>query len=202
MRVAERSLHIYPTNSSYSLILKIRQIIDKYSITLKPTIMKLAVTGHRPNKLGGYGEQAFYKLVCIFLEYLDENFDTMNTPIANTNPELIVYTGMALGWDQAVAHACICRDVPFIACIPFKGQDRMWPISSQTRYNNYLTYAKEIVVVSEGEYSAHKMQVRNEYMVDRCDTLISMYDGTSGGTANCINYALDKVKIVNLFNKL
>jgi uncharacterized phage-like protein YoqJ len=33
------------------------------------------------------------------------------------------------------------------------------------------------------------MQIRNEWMVDRADQVIAIWDGTSGGTANCVEYA-------------
>lgn len=33
------------------------------------------------------------------------------------------------------------------------------------------------------------MQNRNKKMVDACDKLIAIFDGTNGGTANCVNYA-------------
>ena len=43
------------------------------------------------------------------------------------------------------------------------------------------------------------MQRRNEYMVDKADTLIAVWNGTSGGTANCVKYAKKKgVDIVRL----
>ncbi len=33
------------------------------------------------------------------------------------------------------------------------------------------------------------MQKRNEWMVDNCDMLVAVWDGTDGGTYNCIDYA-------------
>lgn len=33
------------------------------------------------------------------------------------------------------------------------------------------------------------MQKRNEYMVDLADRVIAVWDGSKGGTANCIKYA-------------
>jgi uncharacterized phage-like protein YoqJ len=33
------------------------------------------------------------------------------------------------------------------------------------------------------------MQIRNEWMVDRCDKLIAVWDGSKGGTGNCVDYA-------------
>jgi uncharacterized phage-like protein YoqJ len=39
------------------------------------------------------------------------------------------------------------------------------------------------------QYSAAKMQIRNEYMVNACDKLIAVWDHTPGGTENCVKYA-------------
>ncbi len=33
------------------------------------------------------------------------------------------------------------------------------------------------------------MQVRNEYMVDRADLVLALWNGTPGGTGNCVRYA-------------
>lgn len=60
-------------------------------------------------------------------------------------------------------------------------------------YNNILNKADEVIIVSYGNYAAWKMQKRNEHMIDRLsnnnDFLIAVWDGSSGGTANCIKYA-------------
>jgi uncharacterized phage-like protein YoqJ len=33
------------------------------------------------------------------------------------------------------------------------------------------------------------MQLRNEFMVNNSDIVIAVWDGTNGGTANCVKYA-------------
>jgi uncharacterized phage-like protein YoqJ len=96
---------------------------------------------------------------------------------------------MALGIDQDFARVCIEMRIPFIAAIPFVGQESNWPFESQQRYQEILSYAYCVYVVSGGGYAAWKMQTRNEWMVDNCDILIAVWDGSSGGTRNCINYA-------------
>ena len=66
----------------------------------------------------------------------------------------------------------------------------MWPIYAKNLYNQLLEKAIQQIIVSEGEYSHQKMQIRNQYMVDNCDLLIAIYDNKSqGGTKNCIEYA-------------
>lgn len=152
--------------------------------------MIISGTGHRPDKLGGYSDVAFNKLVIVAEKYLSEN-----------KPDKVI-SGMALGWDQALAQACINLEIPFVAAIPFKNQECKWPKESQIKYKTILAAASECVTVCEGEYAAWKMQVRNKYMVDNSDLVLAMFDGTDGGTANCVNYAISKNKqVVNLYNK-
>lgn len=154
--------------------------------------MKIAGTGHRPNKLGGYSEEVFNHLVEIAENGLKQ--------IKVTE----VISGMALGWDMALAQAAINLNIPLIAAIPFKGQECKWNKKTQEYYNEILTKAKTIEIICEGEYSSDKMQIRNEWMVDHCDVLLSMYDDKKGGgTYNCVMYAKKVGKpMINLYNKL
>lgn len=139
--------------------------------------MILAVTGHRPDKLGGYSKDVFAKLVSFAAQKLEL-----------LSPEK-VFTGMALGWDQAVAVACVDLGLPFVACAPCDNQERPWRQESKNLHRNLLRLASEVVVVSPGNYASWKMQARNVYMVDRCDTVLALWDGSDGGTANCVRYA-------------
>lgn len=144
---------------------------------------KVAVTGHRPDKIfGGYN-------------YPNKKYDKIyaKTKLAlyTLMPDF-VYTGMALGFDQLVCEVCLDLNIRYIACVPFKGQESAWPKSSQEKYKTLLDKAYEVVIISPGGYSADKMQIRNEYMVDRCDLLLACYNGDkSGGTYNCVKYAKD-----------
>jgi uncharacterized phage-like protein YoqJ len=160
--------------------------------------MKIAITGHRPNKLGND-----YDLKSELVEAIKHNILKIlkdrgiiyyDIPCSHVGHTLI--TGMALGIDTLFAKIAIEYKIPFIAAIPFKGQESMWPIKSAVLYHILLTKAKEIVIVSEGGYSVTKMQLRNEWMVDNCDLLIAIWDGSAGGTANCIKYAKDKKEII------
>jgi|ERR1700723_4018163 len=143
--------------------------------------MIVAFTGHRPNKLPGG-----YKLPNPTYIHVCKSLDKVLTDL---KPEKAI-SGMALGIDQWAASICIKLGIPLIAAIPFVGQEKTWPESSQRIYNNLLSKAAEVVIVSDGEYSALKMQRRNEFMCDQCDILIAIYNGDkSGGTYNCIEYA-------------
>ena len=97
---------------------------------------------------------------------------------------------MALGIDQWAANICIKLGIPFTAAIPFLGQEKAWPESSQKTYHLLLKKSSSQVIVCEGGYAANKMQIRNEWMVNHCNVLIAVYNGDkTGGTANCVAYA-------------
>lgn len=140
--------------------------------------MIVAFTGHRPNKLGGYGysvtQTEIRKAIRLFL--------------VESNATHVI-SGMALGVDQWAAEEAIELKIPFTAAIPCDGQDSQWPLRSKAWYQELLTKANSQVIVSSGSYEAHKMQARNEWMVDRCEYLMAIWNGSSGGTANCVRYA-------------
>lgn len=136
-----------------------------------------AFTGHRPNKLGGYSPLVFQRLVALGEQALSDF----------TVSKAIV--GMALGWDQAVAQACINRSVPFVAAIPFVGQESLWPKESRETYARLIAQAGALVTVSPGEYSAASMHRRDRWMVDNGQRLIALYDGSPSGTGKTVDYA-------------
>jgi uncharacterized phage-like protein YoqJ len=150
--------------------------------------MIYAATGHRPDKLGGYSDLILARLVRIARDFLEPA------------PPVQVISGMAQGWDTAVAMAALDLGVPLIAAIPFRHQAAVWPEIPQRRFYSILNRAAEVHVVCEGGYSAEKMQRRNEWMVDRAGLIVAMWDGSSGGTCNCVEYADAKgVPVVNLY---
>ncbi len=100
-----------------------------------------------------------------------------------------VIVGGALGWDTLVARAAYLSSIPFSLYVPFEGQDSKWPEDARQRYRIMTAHAAEIKVISPGGYAAYKMQVRNVAMVDDCDEVWALWDGSKGGTANCIAYA-------------
>lgn len=102
---------------------------------------------------------------------------------------LQIISGMALGWDQAIAVGCVRLGIPFIAAVPFEGQESMWPIHSRKMYEALLKAARSVKYVCDPGYSVEKMQIRNEWMVDNCDSILALWNGAPGGTENCVKYA-------------
>jgi uncharacterized phage-like protein YoqJ len=100
---------------------------------------------------------------------------------------------MAQGADQMAAQICIDHNIPFDAYIPCEGQEKPWPKAAQEKYHELLGHARHEILTYAGPYPGPWcLQTRNEAMVDNADYILSVYDGTAGGTANCIKYAKEK----------
>src|SRR6185436_11792631 len=90
--------------------------------------MIVAFTGHRPDKLGGYDlPNPIYIKVC---QNIAEHLKLLK-------PDKTI-SGMALGVDQWAAYISYKLRIPFIAAIPFEGQQTRWPRKSQNTYIKLL----------------------------------------------------------------
>jgi len=146
--------------------------------------LKICVTGHRPNKMYGYNLQdvRWIRLKELFKRLLVENNCT----------EAI--TGMALGVDTIFALAVLelkdsGYDIKLHCAIPCRNHSSKWINESVELYKKILARADVVKIVSDEDYKPWLMQKRNEYMVDISDKVIAVWDGTSGGTGNCVKYA-------------
>lgn len=145
--------------------------------------MILAATGHRPPALLGYSDEAFDRYVAI-----------AEHAILDHMPEAVI-SGMAQGWDMAVATAAVDLGFPLHAYLPFEGFDRRWYPRDRRRYKELTDKAKEIVVVEKGKYAPWKLQARNVALVNACDCLAALWNGKEhGGTWNCLKYATKRGK--------
>ena len=149
----------------------------------------IAGTGHRPDKLGGYDAAIAQRLIAL-----------ARAALMKYQPDEVI-SGMALGWDTALALAAIDLGVPLTAAVPFDGQESRWRMEQQRQFHAILERATSVVIVKPGGYAVWKMQARNEWMVDRATKLLSLWNGSAGGTANCVEYAIARgVPIANLWS--
>lgn len=152
--------------------------------------MVICGTGHRPDRLGiGHSDEAFQLLVRMAEKHIKALSPTE------------VISGMALGWDQAIAQACINLKVLCTAAIPFDGQHVLWSEADQLRYYTIVNQIPSMVLYGAG-YAGWKMMGRNKWMIDRSDTVLALWDGGSlGGTADAVRYAgLRGARIVNVWS--
>ncbi len=150
----------------------------------KPFIV--AVTGHRPDNLGGPGPALDAKLRRLAIWYF-----------STRRPDYII-SGFALGWDLAVAEAALELKIPLIAAIPFPDQAKKWPEHEQRRWGT-LKQLAEIAHEVCPYFTSQALQKRNEWMVENASKLVALWDGTPSGTGNCVRYALGKIPIDNIW---
>lgn len=140
--------------------------------------MILAGTGHRPERAGGHSKEAHGWLVSVARAALDRE-----------GPSKVI-SGMALGWDIALAEAALQAGVPLCAAVPFAGQEDIWNDEAKARYREVLARASEVKVVSAGGFASYKYHVRDVWMVENCDKVLALWDGSKkGGTASTVRYA-------------
>lgn len=159
-------------------------------------------TGHR--KLGGQ----YYNRFKPSTEWhtLRQHMDRVVDSLIKDHQVDHFISGLAIGVDmlgvESVAYVRTFakgKVITLIGAMPFPSQSSRWPQPTRDHWNDVCQLCNEVVSVSTDPYHPSKMQIRNEWMVDRADYVIAVWDGIStGGTQNCMNYAKSKSKPVLL----
>lgn len=177
----------------------------------------VAFTGHRPPKIGGYNANNAIR-VSVRQAIGDYLAKTKEEQLA-LDRELVVISGGALGVDQDAAILANQQAIRFIIAAPCIGQADRWPSLSQETYKqlqslanpelakrlfSYPPKADDILdgtVLVRRWYFHACMQKRNEWMTDHSDVLAAVWDGSQGGTCNCVQYARSIGKPVEIIWK-
>ncbi len=165
--------------------------------------MIICGTGHRPQKLFTSDPFSYLNLVKL-TKFLEKELEQIKPTI--------VISGLALGFDTALAKAALSQNILLISAIPFEGQENKWGQEAKDTYEEILERSQQVVYVDKAErynpkrvegYAAWKLHKRNEYMVDFSHAVLALFDGSNdGGTASCLRYAKNKNKeIINLWDK-
>lgn len=151
-------------------------------------------SGHRPDKLSfGYNEES---PECLRLK--QEILYQIELLIKDGTNSFC--SGMALGVDMWCAEAVIelkkkYSAIELNAIIPCKGQEKRWSAEHKARYNRILSECENVVYIAAGYFKGCMLE-RNRRLVDCCDVLLAVFDGTSGGTSYTVNLASKKGKII------
>lgn len=153
--------------------------------------MKVGITGHRPDKIDG-------DYTCTSPRW-DALYYWFHGQFEELAPDEVV-SGLALGVDQLAVECAMDMGIRVTAAIPFEGQQARWPPKSRADYAAMLMRVTDtggrIVVVSPGGYAAWKLHARNQWIVNGVDRMLAVWDGTSGGTGECVKYAAAQRKPV------
>lgn len=122
--------------------------------------------GHRPPRAGGYSDRAFSTLVRVCEVFIGEQEPSK------------MYIGMGLGWEQAMATACLNKKIPYVACIPCKEQDKIWLPANKAVYQNLVSKAASVHLTFNGtfEENAACMHERNDYIAQEVDAVAVFWD--------------------------
>lgn len=154
----------------------------------------LSFTGHRQNKLNGYQATDWVR---------DRLADIIHRAYKSGYSRFIC--GGALGTDWIAAEQVIelsqdYHDIELFLALPFKGYNSKWPLETIERFELEIeAQANKVVYVCDPGYVAWKFQKRNEWMINRGNALVAVYDRCGeGGTANAVQYARSRIVIYHI----
>lgn len=144
--------------------------------------MVLAFTGHRPEKLPWGSDESDSRCAALRQQLRSaveaaagEGYDTF-------------LCGMARGCDVYFAEAVLELGLRLEGYLPCPSQSDRWPQADRKRQTRLLLDCAAVHMV-EPRYSHGCMLRRNRAMVERCDALLTVFDGSPGGTRAAIDYA-------------
>lgn len=155
-----------------------------------PGLKCCAFTGHRPGKfpypLWDGNERA---------EDLKKRLsDAIDCLISEGFSHFV--SGGALGTDTLAALLILEKreknpSLTLEIAVPFPEQDKLWNESDKTVYREILARA-DIVTTVSCAYNPHALRARNGFMLEVCDALIAVFDGSRGGTFQTVSMAYDQ----------
>lgn len=154
----------------------------------------LGITGHRPDKLGGYND--FENLRGALMLKMRDFFTEKGVTT--------LVSGMALGTDQWAAETALEMGIKVTAMIPCLNQDKMWPDLARTHYYGILDRIRfaqgHIIYVSLRDYEKGCMHRRNLEIVNSSDEILAVWNGSKGGTKDCVRSATQAGLPVTVLN--
>lgn len=143
-------------------------------------------------KIMGTGSRSMVKAPDAKAVY--DNLEAKVLLLAAKYPDLQLISGMAEGWDEAIAKVAQRNGIPYIVMIPNQGYgDYYWRRNSVLGYDRSDTFkllvkhASQVVYVCKTLYvdGVHANFVRNQAMVDACHGAL-VYKPESAGTRDAI----------------
>ena len=151
-------------------------------------------TGHRPGKME-LGEKEIKTL-------LEKAIDD-----AITDGYVTFITGMAMGTDIWAAEVVLERkktnkELHLICALPHPNFESRRSMTEKMRFNKIIKKADLVKEINK-HYFTGCYQVRNEWMVDRTNLVIAVFNGQKSGTKNTVDYAKRKgIHVNNVFDKI
>lgn len=105
-------------------------------------------------------------------------------------------SALAVGADQLFAECLIEQNIPFQAIIPCHQYEETFSIDNLKQYRLLKEKAEKVVILNHNKPSEKAFWEAGKYIADRVDILFVVWNGNPskgwGGTADIVNYALEK----------
>ncbi len=137
---------------------------------------RVGVTGHQPFILGGYGEDVAERLTAFAREWLELG-----------RPKEVI-SGLAAGWDTAVAEAAVEVSVPLVAALAFRAQADHWPPAARAQFERLVAASSEVYLHAP-EKCAGVWTARDHWVLERSDVVLALWSGIEGGTGRAVRKA-------------
>jgi ribonuclease HI len=151
----------------------------------------LAVFGHRPPELGGYGDNPMAKAV-------QDRLTEILTAKRQLHPDLQVLSGLALGAETLGAEAALDAGVPLVAVQPFPEPDAVWPRASRDRYARLLDGAAARVLLERAApdskpKAAGALARRDAWLARQADEAVVVWDGRDPALGKLVRTLEDRL---------
>ena len=151
----------------------------------------LAVFGHRPPELGGYGDNPTAKAV-------QDRLTEILTAKRQLHPDLHVVSGLALGAETLGAEAALDAGVPLVAVQPFPEPDTVWPRASRDRYARLLAGAAARVLLERAipdskPKVAGALARRDGWLARQADEALVVWDGRDPALGKLVRTLEDRL---------
>jgi len=137
---------------------------------------RVAVVGHRPPEIGGYGTNPVADGVRRYLKEILAAKATMFD-------DVVVLTGLQLGTETLAAEAAIEAGVGFIAVLAFPDPSARWPKPAQKHFDDLVDQAVDVVVLDKAVPStsaqvAKSFAKRDRYLQSEANEAVVVWDGS------------------------
>ncbi len=151
----------------------------------------LAVFGHRPPELGGYGDNPTAKAI-------QDRMTEILTAKRQLHPDLHVISGLALGAETLGAEAALDAGVPLVAVQPFPEPDAVWPRASRDRYAHLLDGAATRVLLERAAPDskpkvAGALARRDAWLARQADEALVVWDGRDPALGKLVRNLEDRL---------
>ncbi len=158
----------------------------------KLRLHRCCFTGHRPDRM----EQGEKEIKTLLEKAIDKAIE---------DGYVTFITGMAMGTDIWAAELVLERkktnkNLHLICALPHPNFESRRSTAEKMRFNKIINKADLVKEIND-HYFTGCYQIRNEWMVDRSNLVLAVFNGQKSGTKNTVDYAKRKsIKVINVLN--